>query len=121
MNGMRTIAWVTDLIFATKIRSTAQAVGAVVELVRDRPGLESAVASGPVDQVLLDLNATGLDPASAVAAARAIPGRPRIIAYLSHVQADLAAAARAAGADEILARSAFSERLPSLLRGTRSE
>lgn len=120
MNAMRTIAWVTDLIFATKIRSTAQAVGAVVELVRDRPGLESAATSGPVDQVLLDLNATGLDPASAVAAARAIPGRPKIVAYLSHVQADLAAAARAAGADEVLARSAFSERLPSLLTGTGS-
>jgi hypothetical protein len=39
-----------------------------------------------------------------------------LIAYVSHVREDLIAAARAAGADRVLARGAFSKLLPDLLR-----
>jgi DNA-binding NarL/FixJ family response regulator len=109
------IALVTDLIFTTKIRSTAAAVGAPIRLIRSTSDLPVAAAGNPVGLVILDLNAAGLDVASAVAAARALPGSPRVVAYLSHVQTDLAVAARAAGADEILARSTFTARLPALL------
>jgi hypothetical protein len=39
----------------------------------------------------------------------------RTLGYVSHVQTDVIAAARAAGVDEVLARSAFSERLGQIL------
>ena len=45
---------------------------------------------------------------------RGISGVP-VVAFLSHVQTDLAAAARAAGCDVLLARSAFTRDLPHLL------
>ncbi|MGH9451043.1 MAG: hypothetical protein ACRD11_10955, partial [Terriglobia bacterium] len=43
---------------------------------------------------------------------RSIP----VIGFLSHVQADLATAAREAGCDVVMARSAFATQLPQLLR-----
>jgi hypothetical protein len=39
----------------------------------------------------------------------------RVIGFGSHVDRDLLAAARAAGCDQVLARSAFFSRLPQLL------
>jgi hypothetical protein len=39
-----------------------------------------------------------------------------VVAFLSHVQAELAAGARQAGADEVMARSAFVNQLPALLQ-----
>lgn len=111
----RTIAIVTDLIFATKIRSTAEAVGARVDLVRNVNVLRDSAAAGPIAQVIIDLNSDGLDAATAIATAKSLPGQPRVITYLSHVQIELAERARAAGADEVMPRSTFSERLPAIL------
>jgi hypothetical protein len=41
----------------------------------------------------------------------------RTVGFLSHVQADLALAAREAGCDRVMARSAFVENLPRVLSG----
>ena len=41
----------------------------------------------------------------------------RTLGYVSHVQTDVITAARSAGIDEVLARSAFSERLGQILTG----
>ena len=39
------------------------------------------------------------------------------VGYVSHVHVDMINAARAAGVDDVLARSAFTTRLPELLAG----
>ena len=39
----------------------------------------------------------------------------RTLGFVSHVQSDVIAAARQAGCDEVLARSAFTEKLPAIL------
>jgi len=75
------------------------------------------LSAAPGGTLLVDLNITAVDPLAAIAAAKKLPEPPRIIGFLSHVQTDLAAAARAAGADEVLPRSAFSARLPEILGG----
>lgn len=116
----RILAVGTDLIFATKIRSTAAAVGADAEWIRTLPALESALAAGPAARVLIDMNAEGMDPIAAIGAALRSAGPPRVVAYLSHVQTDLAAAARAAGAHDVMARSTFSKDLPTILKGAPS-
>lgn len=108
-----TIAYVTDLIFSTKITSTAQALGAKVRVVRNPDTLRVRLAESPAAAVIIDLNADG-DPIEAVRATREVEPPPHTIAYLSHVQTELAEAAREAGADEVLPRSAFVERLPGL-------
>jgi hypothetical protein len=39
----------------------------------------------------------------------------RVVGFLSHVQTDLAAQARAAGCDEVMPRSAFTQNLAAIL------
>ena len=67
--------------------------------------------------VIFDLNSTKLRPLDVIAAMKADPELKdiRALGYVSHVQVDVIAAARTAGIDEVLARSAFSERLAQIL------
>lgn len=110
------LAVVEDLIFLSKIQQTAKLVGASVEVV-DPKKLPARVAQAPARAVILDLNhRSGM----AIEVLRLIKGRPEtatipVVGFVSHVQTDLAAAARAAGCDQILARSTFSFQLPQIL------
>jgi DNA-binding NarL/FixJ family response regulator len=116
-----TIALVSDLLFSTKITGTAKALGGHVQVVRSVHALRArldaaqgeAAAGRPL--VIVDMNVDAADPVEAIRTAREHPLQPQVIAYLSHVQAEHAAAARDAGADQILARSALSEKLPDIL------
>ena len=109
------IAYVSDLIFATKIASTAGSIGRSVLTVHTAEAFfERATANQP-ELVIIDLNAAG-DPLAAVQAARKLHRPPRTIAFASHVQTDLIEKARAAGADEVMARSTFAARLAQLLQ-----
>ena len=115
---MAVIAVVTDLIFGTKITGTGKALGKPVLVARSverlREQLAANLAGGDgVCLVIVDLNATGLDVMEAVRIAKA--GGARVVAYLSHVQVELAKVAREAGADEVMARSAFVEKLAGML------
>ena len=116
-----TIALVTDLIFSTKITGTAKALGGQVTVARSLDRLREVLA-GPTGgaapaaaQVIVDLNASAVDVMEAIRLAK--QHGARVVAFLSHVQVNLAAAAREAGADQVLARSAFVERLPQILAG----
>ena len=108
---------VEDLIFLSKIQQTAQAVGMKVEPVDPRQ-VEERTAQAAVRAVIIDLNhRSGL----AVEIVRALKGNPAsrqlpVVGFLSHIQTDLAAAAREAGCDLVLARSAFTRQLPQLLQ-----
>lgn len=117
---MATIAFVTDLIFATKITGTGKALNRPVSVARSLVALHQQLDALPsglpeVPLLIVDLNVTGPDPIAAISIARSHPAAPHIVAYLSHIQADLAQKARIAGAHEILARSAFVEKLPMIL------
>lgn len=112
---MSALALVTDMIFATKITSTAKAVGVDLAIVRTLDALREKL-NGDVSLVLIDMNADGVDATAAIAAAGSAPSSPHVLAYLSHVQTDLAEAARNAGADQILPRSKFSIDLPAILQ-----
>jgi CheY-like chemotaxis protein len=107
---------VDDLIFLSKIQQTAHQVGVPVEAV-DPSKVVERITEFLVHSVILDLNHRS---GAAVELARAIKANPatrhvQVMGFLSHVQSDLAAAARAAGCDFVLARSAFSQQLPQLL------
>lgn len=85
--------------------------------VADPGKVEARVAEFPVHSVILDLNHSS---GRSVELARAIKANPatrnvRVLGFLSHVQSELAVAARAAGCDVVLARSAFVQQLPQLL------
>lgn len=107
------VALVSDLLFESKISTTARLLGVPVQIHRRVDATRAAADAAAL--VILDLNADG----GVLALARSIKqSRPatRVVGYLSHVQADLARAAKAAGLDEVLSRSRFTETLPDLLQ-----
>ena len=108
-------AVVSDLIFATKITSTAGSVGGRVEVIKMSDQLDAWLAGGGGALVLIDLEADGIDSVAAIGTCRRSGLELRVVAFGSHVRRDLLAAAREAGADEVMPRSAFVTRLPALL------
>lgn len=111
------VAAVDDLLFSSKIRATAGQVGAEVTFARTQEELLRQARAGPPRLIVVDLNTRGLDPLAAIAAVKAEPALAgvRLLAFVAHVRADLIEAARAAGADEVLARSAFAGNLAQIL------
>jgi DNA-binding NarL/FixJ family response regulator len=107
---------IKDLIFETKVRSTAQALGLSVTSVPAASMLAAELARSPARLVIVDLNTAGPDAVDAIRQAKAASSPPRILAFVSHVNADLAAAASAAGADDVMPRSRFHAELPRLLQ-----
>ena len=111
------LAVVEDIFFLAKIQQTARQLGLTVEPVAPA-ALPARLAPGGAGAILLDLNHRSgkaialLETLKNGPATRSIP----VVAFLSHVQTDLAQSARAAGCDRVLARSAFSQQLPTLLR-----
>ena len=96
-----------DLIFASKITGTAQALHRPTRLLRD-PAL---LGTTPGQRLIVDLTLAGaLDAATTWKTATG----GAVIAFAPHVDAETIHAARAAGF-EVLPRSEFSRRLPELL------
>ncbi|HSM37032.1 MAG TPA: hypothetical protein VK837_11590 [Longimicrobiales bacterium] len=106
------VALCPDLFFASKLRGAATAVGRSVRIVRDQDALLAA-AEGAI-RVFVDLTAAS-DGASAIAALKGASGGVEVVAFARHDAVDDIRAARAAGADRVLARSAFVKELPGLL------
>ena len=113
---MAILALVEDLFFLAKIQQTAKVIGVAVEPT-DPDRFAERIAAGGVGAVILDLNDRR---GRALEAARRLKSDPAtaavpVIGFLSHVQTDLATAAKAAGCDLVLARSGFTRDLPQLL------
>jgi len=103
-----------DLLLSSKVTATARAHGRTVMVVRDAMKLiERVIADRPAG-VILDLHALSLDIAAVMTALRAV-GPVRVVAFGSHVDVERLKAARAAGCNLVLPRSAFVERLEAEL------
>jgi len=110
------IAVVDDLMFLSRIREAARGTGAEVRSVRGPKDLVEAARDGG-RLVLVDADSSRLPWAEALGALRADPfvSAVPVIAFLSHVHAERADAALAAGASRVLARGAFVQELPRLM------
>lgn len=108
---------VDDLMFSTKISAAAKAVQANVAFERAPHQVLPRIRTDRPSLVIFDLNSARLKPIETIAALKRDPDLrgTRTIGYVSHVQGELIAAARQAGCDEVLARSAFSEKLADIL------
>lgn len=117
MTNPGVLAVVPDLFFATRISATAAEVGVPLEILAPEAAL-AAIRTALPALVVLDLHAPG-DPLALVRALRADPATRslRVLGFYAHVDQALRSAALAAGVDEALPRSAFTRRLPALLRG----
>jgi len=106
-----------DLMFSIKISSAAKSLGVEVHFERSRDTVLQTVREKQPSLVIFDLNSARLAPMAAIAAMKADPALAtiRTLGYVSHVDSDAIAAARAAGIDQVLARSAFSSGLGEIL------
>jgi DNA-binding NarL/FixJ family response regulator len=106
---------VDDLLFASKISETASRLRVAVEAASmDR--LRSRLGEIRPNAVIIDLNhrsGRAVEAVRALKADRAWSGT--VCGFVSHVQSNLIEAAREAGCDLVLARSAFAQDLPQLL------
>jgi DNA-binding NarL/FixJ family response regulator len=112
---MAVVALVTDLFFATKVRGTAEALSIPLTVVRGVDGLCDCLRDR-VQLAIVDMNANGCDSIDAIRVCKSAVTPPRVLAFLSHAQLNLANEACEAGADVIMPRSEFSAKLPGLLR-----
>lgn len=111
------LAAVDDLLFSSKIRTTAKLAGVDLVFARTPPEiLEQARAQRPT-LVIFDLNSAKAEPIDTIAAMKndAELASLRTLGFVSHVHTGLIDAARAAGIDEVMARSAFAGNLAEIL------
>jgi CheY-like chemotaxis protein len=114
------LAIVDDLMFTSKIRTAATHLGVPLVFARSSAAALSEMRASAPSLVILDLNSPRTDPIGTVSAMKADPALAAIstVGFVSHVQTELIDRARQAGVGEVMARSAFTERLPEiLLRG----
>jgi CheY-like chemotaxis protein len=113
------LAVVDDLMFTSKIKATAGQLGVNVAFARSSDAALAGMRTNSPALVILDLNNPRTDPLGTVSAMKKDPALASIptLGYVSHVQADLIEAARAAGVDDVVARSAFAARLTEILTG----
>ncbi|HEX7048937.1 MAG TPA: hypothetical protein VF188_01895 [Longimicrobiales bacterium] len=113
------LALVADLIFASRVRAAAAAVGVPVRTVSSAAALLREARSGKAGVILIDLEARGVDAPRLIAELKADPelAETPLIAFGAHVRGEALRAAQAAGADRVLARSAFVRALPTILAG----
>src|SRR5919205_4313583 len=104
----RVVAAVGDMIFASKIRGTAEALNVTVDFARSEDAIFDAAKTDVPSLVILDLHSTRPDPFAIAARLkadeqlRAVP----IVAFFSHVEVELQRRAFEAGVDHVLPRSA---------------
>ena len=115
----RVLAAVEDLLFRSKISETASQLGVEASFPRNPRKLLEAVRESPSDLLILDLNSARFEPLSLLQTLKSDESarNVKIVGFLSHVQKDLAVAAREAGCDRVVARSAFTKDLPQILAG----
>ncbi len=102
-------AFVDDLLFRSKIRAVAGHTGADVRFLR---AADDTALSG-ASLAIVDLD--GKDAIAIVSGLVAAWPSLRVLGFVSHVHAERIRDARAAGASDVMARSAFVNALPGLL------
>lgn len=113
----KVLAVVDDLLFTVKISDTAKRLGLETEFLKSDTDVLDRAKTDPL-MIIIDLNATSVQPLKLIEKLKSDPDLKSIslIAYLSHVQGELKLKAQEAGANVVMARSAFSQNLPQLLK-----
>jgi PleD family two-component response regulator len=115
----RVLAVLADLFFTVKIHEAVKRSGMEMEIVKTAQDALAKAAGNPRPAlVILDLNFAAVEPLQLIADLKADENTRgiSIVGYISHVQAELKQQAQEAGCDAVLARSAFSQNLPQILK-----
>jgi len=114
------VALVDDLFFQMKLIETAKQLGVELRTCTTADALANEVGARAPKLVVVDLNARS-NPLEAISRVRASGPEIPLIGFLSHVQVDLAAQARAAGCADVMPRSKFTQNLATILARAKSE
>jgi PleD family two-component response regulator len=112
------LAVVDDLLFTVKINDAAKRAGLDVQFLKsERDVLDKAEHEKPL-LIIIDLNNNSVEPLALIEKLKAHGDLKKIslIGYLSHVQGELKQKAHEAGANIVMARSAFSQNLQQILK-----
>ena len=114
---MMILAAVDDLLFSSKIRTTARQAGVELLFARTPPEILEQTRALRPSLVIFDLNSAKADPIQTIASLKqdAELSAVRTLGFVSHVHTELIDEARRAGIDEVMARSAFAARLAEIL------
>ncbi|HAX44482.1 MAG TPA: response regulator [Bryobacteraceae bacterium] len=114
----KVLAAVEDLFFVVKINDLARRAGLEVEFLKTEDDIvEQAELQQPL-LVILDLNNNRIEPVGLISRLKGAAATKgiSIISFVAHVQAELKQQAQEAGANMVLARSAFSASLPQIFK-----
>ena len=114
------VALVDDLFFQAKLLETAKQLGVELRTCTTPDALAAEIGRQSPKLVVVDLNARA-NPIEAIERVQAAGGAIPLIAFLSHVQVELAERARAAGCRDVMPRSKFTRDLATILRQVKSE
>ncbi len=110
------LAVLSDLMFTVKIQEAAKRAGMDLTFVSS---FENALIQAKTNPtvIILDLNCNSVNALELISALKggAETKDIELVGYVSHVQTDLKQAALDKGCDLVVARSAFSQNLPSIL------
>jgi CheY-like chemotaxis protein len=113
----RVVGLMDDLFFQMKVAETAKHLGLEFKVAANGEVL-STMLEPPTKLVIVDLNAKS-DPVATIARLRATHKQLPVISFLSHVQTELAAQAKAAGSTEVMPRSVFTQNLARILEAAK--
>lgn len=115
----RIVAVVRDLFFAIRIRETLAPRGYAVEVAKSVEALRSVLATegAPIALIIIDLAFAAIAPATVIGGLKGTPATASIpiLAFGSHLDHASRDAAKAAGADRVVANSKLAEALPELV------
>ena len=108
---------VNDLLFTVKISDAAKRAGLTPEFVQSEADVLDRAKQKP-RLIIFDLNANTVEPLKLISRMKSDGEMKQIsvIGYLSHVQGELKQQAQEAGANIVMARSAFSQNLQQILK-----
>ena len=108
---------IDDLLFSVKISTAAKSLGVDLYFERAAEKVVSTIREKKPSLIIFDLNGARLRPIDAIAELKSDPElkQLRTLGYVAHVDGETIAAARAAGIDQVLARSAFAASLGDIL------
>lgn len=114
------LAFVDDLFFQAKILETAKQAGVDVRTFTTAEALLAEIKKQAPKLVIVDLNAHN-KPVEAIESVRYTAPNVPVIAFLSHVQVELAQRASAAGSSRVMPRSQFTRELATILGQAKSQ
>ncbi len=110
----RVLAVIEDLMFTVKVADAVKRAGLQSQFVKTEKDTMEALVELPL-LAIIDLNCTSVNPIELILKMKQEAGKLPLLGFVSHIQGELKQKAQEAGC-LVMARSAFSQNLPQILR-----